>query len=78
MIDYQKMQEGSAKQNEKRRMDTLLDEIIDAYARAVARDSDGGTNETLTSRGSDIFIAKYRNNGSIAGLQKLIDKYKVR
>jgi hypothetical protein len=47
MIDYQKMEEGSAKQNEKRRLDTLLDEIIDAYARAVALASGKEQHQTM-------------------------------
>jgi tetratricopeptide (TPR) repeat protein len=80
MIDYQKMEEGSAKQNEKRRLDTLLDEVIDAYARAVALASGKEQHQTMLQQVVPDLTSyyKYRNNGSMAGLQKLIDKYKVR
>ena len=78
MIDYQKMEEGSAKQNEKRRLDTLLDEIIDAYARAVALATGKQQHQTMLQQVVPDLTTyyKYRNNGSITGLQKLIDKYK--
>ena len=78
MIDYERMEEGSAKQNEKRRLDTLLDEIIDAYARAVALASGKEQHQTMLQQVVPDLTTyyKYRNNGSITGLQKLIDKYK--
>ena len=78
MIDYHKMEEGSAKQNEKRRLDTLLDEIIDTYARTVALATGKAQHQTLLQQVVPDLTSyyKYRNNGSIAGLQKLIDKYK--
>jgi hypothetical protein len=80
MIDYQRMEEGGAKLNEKRRLDALLDEIIDAYARAVALASGKEQHQTMLQQVVPDLTSyyKYRNNGSIAGLQKLIDKYKVR
>jgi hypothetical protein len=80
MIDYEKMGEGSAKQNEKRRLDTLLDEIIGAYARAVALATGKEQHQTMLQQVVPDLTTyyKYRNNGSITGLQKLIDKYKVR
>jgi len=80
MIDYQKMAEGSAKQNDKRRLDTLLDEIIDAYARAVALALGKEQHQTMLQQVVPDLTSyyKYRNNGSISGLQQLIDKYKVR
>ena len=80
MIDYQRMEEGGAKLNEKRRLDALLDEIIDAYARAVALASGKEQHQTMLQQVVPDLTGyyKYRNNGSITGLQKLIDKYKVR
>ncbi|HJX91752.1 MAG TPA: hypothetical protein VJ372_14725 [Pyrinomonadaceae bacterium] len=77
-IDYQKMEEGSAKQNEKRRLDNLLDEIIDAYARVVALATGKEQHQTLLQQVVPDLMSyyKYRNNGSVTGLQKLIDKYK--
>jgi hypothetical protein len=78
MIDYQKMDDSSVKQNEKRRLETLLDEIIDAYARAVAFATGKEQHQALLQQVVPDLTSyyKYRNNGSIAGLQKLIDKYK--
>ena len=51
LIEYQKLEEGSAKQNEKRRLDTLLDEIIDTYARAVAHRNGKATTSNIVAAG---------------------------
>ena len=75
---FQGMPNGAAKDEELKKTQVLLDKVIDAYARAVAV-SEGDTRYTQVR---EQFLQdlesyyKYRHNGSNAGLQELINKYK--
>ena len=75
---FQGMPSGSAKDEELKKTQALLDKVIDAYARAVAV-SEGDTRYVQVR---EQFLQdlesyyKYRHNGSNAGMQELINKYK--
>ena len=75
---YQGMPSGPAKDEELKKTQVLLDKVIEAYARAVAV-SEG---DTRYSQVREQFLQdlesyyKYRHNGSNAGMQDLINKYK--
>jgi hypothetical protein len=75
---YQALPSGAAKDEELKKTQAMLDNVIDAYARAVAV-SEG---DTRYSQVREQFLQdlesyyKYRHNGSNAGMQELINKYK--
>jgi tetratricopeptide (TPR) repeat protein len=75
---YEAMPEGSAKQDERKRLNTLLDEIIDVYARAAGLATGKVEYQTLLQQLIPDLTRyyKYRNNQSIVGLRTLIEKYR--
>jgi hypothetical protein len=78
LSSYDTMPEGSSKQNEKQRMDALLDEVIDAYARAAGLATGKEEYQALLQQLIPDLTKyyKYRNNQSIVGLRNLINKYR--
>lgn len=75
---YQKLPGGNSKQDEKIRLDNMLDEIIDTYAHAIGLATGKVEHQTLLQQLVPDLTAfyKYRHNESTAGLQKLINKYR--
>lgn len=75
---YQAMSEGNSKQEERRKLDGLLDNIIDAYARAAGLATGKVKYQSLLQQMIPDLVAyyKYRHNQSTAGLQQLIEKYR--
>lgn len=70
---------GPAKDEQLKKVQTLLDAVIDAYARAVAV-SEGNTALAQVRQQylQDLEnYYKYRHGGSTTGMQQLIDKYKT-
>ncbi len=76
---YQGTPAGPAKDEELKKAQTLLDATIDSYARAIAVSE--GTPSLAPVRQQYLqdleAYYKYRHNNSTAGMQQLIDKYKV-
>jgi hypothetical protein len=76
---YQSMPNGPAKDEEMKKILASLDQVIDAYAHTIAL-AEG--NERLAPVRKQYLqdleaYYKYRHNNSTAGMQQLIDKYKV-
>jgi len=76
--DYKSMPESAEKPAALKRVEGLIDQIIDAYAHAVALGSGKPEHQAmmqqLTTDLTDYY--KFRHNNSTEGLQQLIDKYK--
>ncbi|HEX6189832.1 MAG TPA: hypothetical protein VFZ40_17280 [Pyrinomonadaceae bacterium] len=75
---YQTMAAGPPKEAQLKKIEALLDTVIDAYAHAIAL-SEG--NATLAQVRQQYLqdlenYYKYRHNNSTTGMQQLIDKYK--
>jgi tetratricopeptide (TPR) repeat protein len=75
---YSEMTEGSDKEEAKKKLDALLDEIIDAYAHAVGLATGKEEHQALLQQVVPDLTSyyKYRNNGSTVGLRTLIQKYR--
>ena len=74
---YSEMPEGNAKAEEKKRLDTALDEIIDAYAHAVGLATGKEEHQTLLQQLVPDLTSFYKyRHGSVEGLQKLVAKYR--
>ena len=76
---YQAMPNGPAKDEELKKILSSLDQVIDAYAHTIAL-AEG--NERLAPVRQQYLqdleaYYKYRHNNSTAGMQQLIDKYKM-
>jgi hypothetical protein len=76
---YQSMPSAPAKDEELKKILAFLDQVIDAYAHTIAL-AEG--NERLAAARRQYLqdleaYYKYRHSGSTAGMQQLIDKYKV-
>jgi uncharacterized protein (DUF305 family) len=76
---YQSMPSGPAKDEELKKILASLDQVIEAYAHTIAL-AEG--NERLAPVRQQYLqdleaYYKYRHNNSTAGMQQLIDKYKV-
>src|SRR5207253_1559796 len=76
---YQGMPSGPAKDDELKKILAFLDQVIDAYAHTIAL-AEG--NERLAAARRQYLqdleaYYKYRHNNSTAGMQQLIDKYKL-
>jgi tetratricopeptide (TPR) repeat protein len=80
MEAYESMPAGPAKQETLKRLDTLLDTIIDSYARAAGLATGRAEYQTLLQQVIPDLTNyyKYRHNQSIKGLRQLIDKYRLR
>jgi hypothetical protein len=75
---YESMPEGKAKQDASKQLDTVLDKVIDNYARAAALATGRTEYQILLRQVIPDLTAYYkqRNDGSIKGLQQLINRYK--
>ena len=76
---YQAMPAGAPKDAQRGKVEALLDSVIQAYARAIAlSEGNAGLQSVRQQQLQDLeMYYKYRNNNSTAGMQQLIDKYKV-
>ena len=76
---YQGMPDGPAKQDELKKVQAMIDNVIDATAHAIALSEGNAALQQIRQQYlQDIeSYYKYRHNNSTAGLQQLIDKYKV-
>lgn len=75
---YQTMAPGPARDDELKKVQALLDAVIDAYAHAIALSEGNATLQQVRQQYLSDFESyyKYRHNGSTDGMQLLIDKYK--
>jgi len=76
---YQGMADGPTRDEELKKARTLLDAVIDAYAHAVALSEGNAALQSVRQqylRDLEAYY-KYRHNNSTAGMQELIDKYKL-
>jgi tetratricopeptide (TPR) repeat protein len=75
---YEAMPEGKSKQDAEKKIDAVLDLMIDAYARAAGLATGRAEYQTLLQQVIPDLTAYYkrRNNQSIKGLQQLINRYR--
>jgi tetratricopeptide (TPR) repeat protein len=75
---YESMPEGRAKQDAAKQLNDLLDKVVDSYAHAAALATGRAEYQTLLQQViPDLTVYyKQRNDGSIKGLQQLIDRYR--
>ena len=75
---YQAMSAGQARDDELKKVQSMLDQIIDAYAHAIALSEGNVALQQVRQQYLSDFETyyKYRHNGSTDGMQQLIDKYK--
>jgi hypothetical protein len=75
---YESMPNGKAKQDAAKQLDSILDSVIDNYARAAGLAIGRAEYQTLLRQVLPDLTTYYkqRNDGSIKGLQQLIDRYK--
>ena len=80
MKAYEAMPDGKQKQETLKKLDALLDTIIDAYAHAAALATGRPQFQTLLQQVIPDLTTyyKYRNNQSIKGLPELINRYRPR
>ena len=77
LVLYQAMPEGRSKESEKNRLDAMVDEMIDAYARAVGLATGKDEYQLLLQQVVPDLTKYYKyRNQSMTGLQRLIDKYR--
>jgi hypothetical protein len=76
---YQSMPAGSARDEQLKKVQALLDSLIDAYAHALALSEGNATLQQIREQYAQDLESyyKYRHNGSTDGMQQLIDKYKA-
>ena len=74
---YQSMASGPARDQELKKTQAILDQVIDAYAHAIALSEGNATLQEVRQQylGDLETYYKYRH-GSTEGMQQLIDKYK--
>jgi tetratricopeptide (TPR) repeat protein len=75
---YDSLPEGKAKQDAATELNSMLDRVIDNYARAAALATGRAEYQTLLQQVIPDLTTYYkqRNDGSINGLQQLINRYK--
>lgn len=75
---YQPMAAGAPKEAQLKKVEALLDAVIDAYARAVALSEGSAPLAQVRQQYLQDLenYYKYRHNNSTTGMQQLIDKYK--
>lgn len=75
---YETMKDAKAKQEARKKLDDLLDSMIDAYARAVALATGRVEYQSLLQSVIPDLTVHYktRHNQSIKGLQELINRYR--
>jgi hypothetical protein len=73
------MPAGSARDEQLKKVQALLDSLIDAYAHALALSEGNATLQQIREQYAQDLESyyKYRHNGSTDGMQQLIDKYKA-
>lgn len=78
MVAYEALPESKTKQDEKKKLELLLDEIIDKYARAAGLATGKPEHQTLLQQVIPDLTNyyKYRHNQSTTGLRQLINKYR--
>jgi len=76
---YQSMTAGTARDEQLKKVQALLDSVIDAYAHAVALSEGNATLQQIRQQYAQDLESyyKYRHKGSTEGMQQLIDKYKA-
>jgi tetratricopeptide (TPR) repeat protein len=76
---YQAMPAGPEKDAQLKKVQAAMDAVIDAYAHAIAlSEGNAALAQTRQQFLQDFeMYYKFRNNNSTAGMQQLIDKYKV-
>ena len=76
---YRSMPAGTARDEQLKKVQALLDSVIDAYAHAVALSEGNATLQQIRQQYAEDLESyyKYRHNGSTEGMQQLIDKYKA-
>ena len=76
---YQAMSAGPARDDELKKVQSMLDQVIDAYAHAIAISEGNAALQQVRQQYLSDFETyyKYRHNGSTDGMQQLIDKYKL-
>ena len=76
---FQGMPESQAKRDTLPKVLAMLDSVIDTYARMIAlSEGNAALQPARQQRLQDMeAYYKYRHNNSTAGMQQLIDKYKV-
>lgn len=77
-VSYKTMPEGAEKTAALKKLEGLIDQIIDAYAHAVALSAGKPEHEAMRQQLTTDLTSyyKFRHNNSTDGLQQLIDKYK--
>jgi len=80
MDAYEAMPEGKDRLDAQKKLETLLDSMIDTYARAAGLATGRAEYQTLLQQVIPDLTAYYkrRNNESIKGLQQLINRYRLR
>ena len=80
MAAYESLPDGKQKQESLKKLDAVLDTIIDAYARAAGLATGRPQYQSLMQQVIPDLTNyyKYRNNHSTKGLQQLIDKHRPR
>jgi hypothetical protein len=75
---YEAMPEGKGKQEAKKKLDVLLDSMIDLFARAVGLATGRPEYQTLLQQVIPDLTTyyKHRHNQSTKGLKELIDRYR--
>jgi tetratricopeptide (TPR) repeat protein len=77
MLGYEKMIEGSGRQEEKKKLTGILDEIVDLYARAAGLSVGKVEYQALLQQVIPDLTRLYRaRHNQTTGLQQLIDKYR--
>lgn len=76
---YKSTPAGPARDEQLKKVQALLDSVIDAYAHSVALSEGVATLQQIRQQYLQDLESyyKYRHNGSTDGMQQLIDKYKV-
>lgn len=76
---YKNLPDGKAKNDELQKVLATLDSVIDAYAHLIALSEGIAPLQQARQQAMQDMEAyyKYRHNNSTAGMQQLIDKYKV-
>lgn len=75
---YQTMAAGASKEAQLKKVEALLDTVIDAYAHAIALSEGNASLAQVRQQYLQDLESyyKYRHNNSTTGMQQLIDKYK--
>lgn len=80
MAAYESMADGPAKQDAQKKLEALLDSMIETYARAAGLATGRAEYQTLLQQVVPDLTTyyKFRHNQSTQGLQQLINRYRLR